>query len=99
MITQGSLPHLVQGRAIALQVDGEDTDTDHVAEVAACGPQDCPQVGEELLGFRLSGVRELPCRRIDPEESGHENPPVHLDCLWNRARMHRSFGGFDCSHI
>ena len=40
MVTEGPLPHFVQGRAIALQVRGEDTDTDHVAELAAGRPQD-----------------------------------------------------------
>src|SRR6185295_8843105 len=48
MITEGPLPHLVQRRAIALEMRGENTDTDDVAQVAAGRPQDGRQVGEEL---------------------------------------------------
>ena len=74
MITKDPLPHLVEGWAITLQMRGEDADADHVAELAARGGQDGVQVGEELLGFRLSGVRELPRLRIGSEECRYEDP-------------------------
>ena len=99
MITEGPLPHLVQGRPVALQVCGENADADHVAEPAARRSQDGLQVGEELLGLGFSGVREVPRPRIQPEKCGHENPSVHLDCLGNRALVRRSIGGFDRSHV
>ena len=99
MITEGPLPHLVEGRAVTLQVRGEDADADHIAELAARRAQDGVQVGEELLGLGLSGVRELPGPRIHPEKCGHENPSIHLDCLGNRALVGRSIGGFDRSHV
>ena len=94
MIAEGPLPHRVQGRSVALQVRGENTDADHVAEPAARRSQDGLQVGEELLGLGFSGVREVPRPRIDPEKCGHENPSVHLDCLGNRALVGRSVGPF-----
>ena len=99
MVTEGPLPHLVQGRPVTLQVRGEDADADHVAELAARRAQDGVQVGEELLGFGRSGVWKLPCPRIDPEKCGHENPSIRLDGLRNRALVRGSIGGFDRSHV
>ena len=35
MIAEDPLPHLVEGRAVALQMCGENADANHIAELAA----------------------------------------------------------------